>query len=146
MNHPVKSQLNMLKAGALPAAETDALLAHIANCDECALAYADSFEEGFVLPPASLTEDILARIALEMPRIIPDPRREYILYCLRVGAAVCASLILVFSGVFKGLPTRAAQPQPNNIYQYTEQLGTGLSEFFEQFNQLEVVNNANKTE
>jgi len=148
MNHPEKSKLAMLKAGALPANEADALLAHISECDECALTLAGIAEANPVLPPASLEEDILARVLPELQRAKPNPRREYVLYCFRVCAAVCAALVLVFSGLFKELSVYAAarNREPNRLYQYTEKLGTELSELFDRLDQLEVVKNANKTE
>jgi hypothetical protein len=76
--------------------DTDALIAfaeHIEACPACAAKVAESEQEMDIHVPKGFAPEVRLRAA-------GGDRREFYRYSLRVCAAVCASLMLLFTGNF----------------------------------------------
>lgn len=76
--------------------DADALLAfaeHIETCPDCAARLAQAEESMEIHVPKGFAPEVRRRVAGE-------GKREFYRYSIRVGAAVCASLALLFGGSF----------------------------------------------
>ena len=102
--------LTALKAGILSEVELLRSTSHIADCESCAIAYADSFSlDELVEVPFGFADEITRKLYYDK-----NKNREFIFYSTKVIAAVCLSLIIVFSGALNYATTA------NSIAEYTK--------------------------
>ena len=141
MNHLSSEQLNLLLLGSLSEDDTLEAAEHLADCPECASALAELCEADPCESPPCLEEDIIIRLS-EEKRL--SWAREYHSYCFRVAAAVCASLVLIFSGGFSLNRPEKPPGEPSVLCQYISQAGSAIDGFFDRITNLEVPNNANQ--
>jgi hypothetical protein len=141
--HLSENDLALLKSGALSAEDRCKALSHTAICGMCALRLAEMYEEdedALIGPPASFLEDTLGRLGIETDAGVS--KKQYYLYCLRVGLAVCASIMLVFSGTFDRIPEGFRSLPPASQGQaYTQRLADGMRAFTDNLIHLEVFKN-----
>lgn len=91
--HLTKISLNGLKEGSLNDAELILISEHIAQCEGCADALANSFSENELLDaPLGFEQEILSKIQTKK-----ESKTQFIFYSLRVAIAASIALMFVFS-------------------------------------------------
>lgn len=93
-NHLSDTDLTALKEGRLNEKEALVLSSHISCCGLCAGRLASCFSEDELLKvPVGFNESTLALLKPEK-----ENKRQVLLYSIKVAAAVCATLVFIFSG------------------------------------------------
>jgi hypothetical protein len=93
-NHLSDTDLTALKEGRLNEREALALSSHISCCSLCAGRLVSCFSEDELLKvPAGFNESTLALLKPEK-----ENKMQLLFYSIKVAAAVCATLVLIFSG------------------------------------------------
>lgn len=127
--HLTAAAFSAMKNGILTQEELLELTEHLVVCEECAAAYAGSFTEEELLPaPTGFAESVFDRTKEE--RKSSKNNLQLFYYSLRVAVAVCAALILVFSGAFNSLigsPQKMKPAAPS--ISFMDQISTGLRDF-----------------
>ncbi len=103
MMHTDDEKLKLLLSGLLSARESNEILEHIAECDECADRMACiTLEMPTVAPPEGLYEEVLSAAAKEKSR---EKRKQdnLLMYSIRVTAGICAALVMLFTGTFENV-------------------------------------------
>lgn len=108
---------------------------HLSFCDDCLLSYTQFLEEGTLLegPQEGLRQPVFARLRERM-------RRLFVNKFVTVAAAVCITMALWLTGVFKmeiPLAGKENTPDPtvspNKLTQLTDKIADGINGFFDQF-------------
>lgn len=90
-----QDQIERFKAGRLDQDELKIFMLHVAECEACSALLAESYETAeLVSPPSGIEEEILRKLNR-------NPRKEFWQYSIRVSVAVCASLFILFTGMFQ---------------------------------------------
>ncbi|MGE5614116.1 MAG: hypothetical protein ACM3XR_06890 [Bacillota bacterium] len=98
-NHLSDACLAALREGRLNEKEALAASSHISCCSLCAERLVSGFSEDELLKvPAGFTENTLALLKPEK-----ENKRYLLFYSIKVAAAVCATLVLIFSGVLNSI-------------------------------------------
>jgi hypothetical protein len=93
---------------ALSAEELDKAAAHLAECEKCADAFAVSLEAaGLCEAPKGFAGHVIERIRA----LRGENNIQFVFFSLRVVAAVCAALVIVFTGAFDSLAQPIAAPR-----------------------------------
>jgi hypothetical protein len=93
-NHMSDAVLIALKEGRLNEKEALAVSSHISCCSLCADRLASCFSEDELLEvPAGFNESTMALLKPEK-----ENKRQVLFYSIKVAAAVCATLVFIFSG------------------------------------------------
>ncbi len=114
-----------IKQGTMEEPYLSQALMHICICQECAGALADSFQEDELSEaPSSFKEETICKI-----RNSDKKHREFIFYSLRVAAAACISLFIVFSSSFSFLSSnigvlKLKAPDAGIVYSLNTKLNT----------------------
>ena len=132
--HLTEEQLYILKTGDLAAPECRSMMEHIASCSFCAERFADIIEEDPAAPPAYLKEEILDKTnSLEMQTgktvYQLSKRTRLLLYSLKVGFALTASLCLLFFQVRIDLPTVETVREPVSLTETIKEKGSQAGDF-----------------
>ena len=141
MNQPLYDQnghlhpaiIRQLSHGTAPMEERLAALEHLGGCTHCALALSQAMEEGPLLKPSpGFKQSTMEKLQRQRPA--PKPQQNcsgFWGYTLRVTAAMCAALILVFS-----LPEAPAE---SFSLSFADSFTTGIKSISEKLLNLEVV-------
>jgi hypothetical protein len=86
-------KLQELKNGNLTPEQKLELLDHLQHCEACMSAFLNGIND-LPQPPAGFAEQVSQTIRR-------DKKREFRFYCIRVCAAMCASVLLMFTGTFQ---------------------------------------------
>ncbi|MEY8763620.1 MULTISPECIES: hypothetical protein [Clostridium] len=91
--HIKNSSIEKLKNGNLKKTEINILSEHIESCEECAQKLSNSFEQkDFLKVPCGFEEEIEYKINRNHKK-----NKQLFFYSLKVSAAACMALVLVFS-------------------------------------------------
>lgn len=134
MNNPHinKELLDRFHDNMLTGNETISLLDHISKCTYCADVFASSFQnEKMLHAPSNLRESIL----LKTHDIRVFPRRQLFFYSLRVCAAMCGALFILFSAANGGpnikeqitIPQKTAAQSQQDSPSFIEELNNSLN-------------------
>lgn len=103
--HLTEHDFEAWERGVLSGAQMEAFLTHTANCPRCGdawFAYMSRHEESLVEPPAYLAEEITERV--HQPDVViaqkahtTSKRVQLLLYSLKVGVALAASIYMLFA-------------------------------------------------
>ncbi len=142
--HLTPESTALFVSGGAHAEERRALSEHIGECDQCAELLSDALASDTAQlpgPPASFAEDTLYALRqLESQNTPAQLKKQYLFYCLRVGLAVCASLAVVFSGVFDHLSAgMPALSEVTGSIAFTQQLSDDMKDFSDKLINLEVL-------
>ena len=97
--HLTADAFTALKNGSLNDDELIAAAEHIGNCPACASTFSASFDDHeLAQAPSGFAQQVQTRADEKYKNSI-----QFIFYSLRVTAAVCAALIIVFSGSFRSI-------------------------------------------
>ncbi len=99
--HFTEQTAQKLLRGELSADEKIAVLQEAALCEECAAILAKAVEGETLIPvPWGFAESTLLSVNLKSePEMMPHKSESLFLYAVKVTAAMCAALALVFSGI-----------------------------------------------
>lgn len=159
MNNPHmnKELLNRFHDNNLSDNEIISLLDHISKCTYCADAFAASFhDENLFKAPKNLKEQVL--INAQSIRVFP--RRQLFFYSLRVCAAMCGALFILFSTMTMDssisrqftIPKRPAAEYQAKTFSFMEDLNESMNQFTYRINEKmnnfvkNTTNKTNKTE
>ena len=103
--HLTEHDFEAWEKGILSGAQTEAFLTHTANCPHCGdawFAYMSRQEETLVEPPAYLAEEITERVhepdvVIAQKAHTTSKRVQLLLYSLKVGVALAASIYMLFA-------------------------------------------------
>ena len=135
--------LAALKAGSLPENELILVTTHIAQCLDCANAFADSFADNELKEvPIGFMEEIENRLAADKTH----KGKNLFFYSLRVGLAVCASLTILLFGTlsFHGKADAYAHIIKPPDLRFTQSINTQLRDFSQKLLNMEVFLNETK--
>ncbi len=92
--HITKEMLKAFHEKRLKSKEQQCLLEHISHCTYCASMFASSFtEETLLTAPRTIKEEVFAQVE----KLRPSPKRQLFFYSLRVSAAMCGALLILFA-------------------------------------------------
>lgn len=142
MNNPHinKELLDRFHDNKLTGNETISLLDHISKCTYCADVFASSFQNKRLLhTPANLRESIL----LKTQDMRVFPRRQLFFYSLRVCAAMCGALFILFSAANGGpgikeqitIPQKAVSQSQQQSPSFMEELNNSLNQLAVRINE-----------
>lgn len=107
--------------------EIEQIQNHLTQCTYCAEIFAKIVEQGYLtVPPPDMKEHILRKSKTIRKRREYSKKMQLLFYSLRVGAAMCFSLLLLFATDYK--------PSKTNIKNSEEKAGF----------QLEILDNINR--
>lgn len=93
--HASQLALLALKTGTISETELMLLVEHIAECESCASVYADSFiVDELTKVPSGFAEEIDSKLCSKK-----EKNKQLAAYSFKVAIAVCATLVIIFSGV-----------------------------------------------
>ena len=137
--HLTKTSLKGLKEGSLSDYELGLISEHICNCDACADALANSFNEyEFTEAPLGFQEEILRKIKSKK-----EKSTQFIFYSLRVAMAASIALMFVFSNALNFVANtkiKTLDINPINLNSITT-INKNLNNFSEKIINTEVFNN-----
>jgi len=137
--HLTKISLKALKEGSLSDNELILLSEHISNCEDCADALANSFND-FELAEAPLgfEQEIMSKIKKKK-----EKKTQFVFYSLRVAMAASIALMFVFSNGLNFLAntkTKTWNPNPMSLSNINT-INVSLNNFSQKIINLEVFNN-----
>lgn len=134
--------LESLKEGTLPEAELIQAVSHMADCASCANAYADSFNsDELAAVPLGFADEVKSRLSLKKQN-----NRQFIAYSMKVAVAVCASLVIAFSGAINYITSAnsiIAKTKPTDL-SFINTVNTNLQDFSQKLLFKEAFQNENK--
>lgn len=134
--------LESLKEGTLPEVELIQAVSHMADCESCANAYADSFNTSELSDvPLGFADEVRRRLSLKKKY-----NRQFVAYSMKVAVAVCASLVIVFSGAINFIASADSiitKTQPANL-SFINNVNTNLKDFSQKLLFKEGFKNENK--
>lgn len=149
-NHLSEQYISALVGGGLSDRDTYLLLLHLEDCRECMDRYIDAVSECVPeSPPDGLNESILSRLKTSNPQTTRT--QIVIINIVKLGIAVCLTLLLFFSGTFEqigrstqtlvGLISVKSQPslprdKSDGLSRLTDEINTSFSDFAGHFNNL----------
>lgn len=138
-SHLTNDSLQALKASSLSEVELISAVSHLVDCEKCANTYADSFSVNELLEvPSNFAERI------EESRLLKNKvDKQLVFYSLRVAIAVCAALVIVFSGSLNfiiSVNTRIANFKPPDL-NFVNPINVGLQDFSQKLLSMEVFQN-----
>lgn len=138
--HLTKETLDALKLDILNNGELLSILDHISDCEKCAGAFADNFNDNELAEaPLGFEETVQIKIK--------DKRKNNLnFYYFKVATAVCLALLMVFSNGLNFLANEKAghiKPIDLNIL---DSVNSNLNNFSEKIIKLEVFNNEKEKE
>jgi hypothetical protein len=141
--HLYADKITLLRDGKLNIEDKVSVLEHIGSCEECALTFSNSFtKNSLVEVPAGFQQTTINKLK-SIPKLEPHNHKNRFLtgYTLRVGLAMCASLILVFSGAFNLAANlkRETIPTPNLSFMNT--VTQDFKSFTDKIINMEVIKN-----
>jgi len=91
-----KNNLRRFISGDMQDNELIAFAEHLLICERCNAALAESFEDDSeaISPPAGFSESVLRKAKA-------NSRSAFLKYCVKVSAAACFALVILFSGAFQ---------------------------------------------
>ena len=91
-----KNNLKRFLRGDMQENELIAFADHLLCCEHCNAALAESFEgdSDGLLPPCGFSESVLRKARA-------NNRSAFYKYCVKVSAAACFALVILFSGAFQ---------------------------------------------
>lgn len=103
--HLTEHDFEAWEKGILSGAQMEAFLTHTANCPHCGdvwFSYMSHREETLVEPPAYLAEEITERVhepdvVIAQKAHTTSKRVQLLLYSLKVGVALAASIYMLFA-------------------------------------------------
>lgn len=103
--HLTERDMKAWEQGFLSDAQEEAFLRHMACCPHCGdawFAYLSQHAEALEEPPAYLTEEIMARvhdpdIVIAQKAHTTSKKVQLLLYSLKVGVALAASIYMIFA-------------------------------------------------
>lgn len=126
-NHIEKERMTDLLLGKVSLDEKLEMMSHIANCDECSLLLATLCENMEQLEcPKGFKEEVVAKTQAQ---IIPKKQENFSVYVIKTMAAMCAALILLFSGVFTKIDTDSFDSVKEKSAAMTEKLNSTFNSF-----------------
>jgi hypothetical protein len=135
--HLTAEALAALGGGTLGADELEAAASHIARCEKCAEAL-DGCCAGLCRVPAGMTELVRSRAAGSR-----GADRQLLFFSLRVAAAACAALVIVFTGLPDALADSLRRPPDiSSGTHFADSVSSGLRDFSQKITSLEVISNA----
>lgn len=124
--HVTEEGIRNMLYNRLSTEETEQMHNHLAQCTYCAEIFAKIMEQGYLMaPPPDMKEHILRKSKTIRQRREYSKKMQLLFYSLRVGAAMCFSLLLLFATDYK--------PSEANIKSSKEKAGL----------QLEILDNIN---
>lgn len=149
-NHLSEQDISALVGGGLSDRDTYLLLLHLEDCRGCMDRYIDAVSECEPeSPPDGLNEGILSRLKTSNPQTTRT--QIVIVNIVKLGIAVCLTLLLFFSGTFEqigrstqtlvGLISVKSQPslpqdKSDGWSRLTDEINTSFSDFAGHFNNL----------
>ncbi|WP_435790938.1 hypothetical protein [Clostridium sp.] len=137
--HITKISLNMLKEGSLSEVELILISDHIASCEDCAEALANSFSDNeLACAPSSFEEEVLSKIKIKKEKMT-----QFIFYSLRVAMAASIALVFVFSNQLNLIAnTKISKLNVNPIsLSSVNTINESLNEFSQKIINMEVFSN-----
>ncbi len=103
--HLTESDFKQWEQGTLSPTQVDSFLTHTANCPHCGdawMAYMEHHSEALEQPPAYLEEEIVERVhepdvVIAQKAHTTSKRVQLLLYSLKVGVALAASIYMIFA-------------------------------------------------
>lgn len=103
--HLTETDFKQWEQGAYSPAQMEVFLTHTANCPHCGdawMAYMERHSEELEQPPAYLAEEIAERVqepdvVLAQKAHTTSKRVQLLLYSLKVGVALAASIYMIFA-------------------------------------------------
>lgn len=96
--HLTEENIRHMLQNRFPAEETAEMQHHLAQCTYCADLFAKVMEQGYlVTPPPDMKEHILRKSKNIRKRKEYSKKMQLLFYSLRVGIAMCFTLILLFA-------------------------------------------------
>lgn len=140
--HLTKETLDALKLDILNNGELLSILDHISDCEKCAGAFADNFNDNeLAKAPLGFEETVELKIKDKK-----QSATHFNFYCFKVAATVCIALLMVFSNGLNFLANEKAdhiKPIDLNIL---DSVNSNLNNFSEKIIKLEVFNNEKEKE
>jgi hypothetical protein len=134
--------LESLKEGNLPEVELIQAVSHMADCESCANAYADSFNSSELSDvPLGFADEVKRKLSLKKQN-----NRQFVAYSMKVAVAVCASLVIVFSGAINFISSADSiitKTQPANL-SFINTVNTNLKDLSQKLLFKEGFKNENK--
>ena len=132
--HLTEEQLHILRTADLAAPECRGMMEHIASCSFCAGRFAGILEEDPAAPPAYLKDEILDKTgSLEMQTEKTvyqlSKRTRLLLYSLKVGFALTASLCLLFFQIHIDLTASELVRKPVSLTETMKEKGSQAGDF-----------------
>lgn len=135
--HITEESLGAFRNGKLEKSEKLQVLEHISVCDECADRLAEGFENAKTVScPPDFTECLMKKV--NQKKSGDNPEKEFRMYVFRVGLAVAATLVFIFSGVlnFDKYLSHADLPVPDLTF--ADKAAQQLSDFSDRLIHMEV--------
>lgn len=138
--HLTKKALKAFKESSLSDDDLIVISEHICNCEKCADALANCFNDNELADvPLGFEEEVLSKIKNKKQK-----NNEFILYSIRVSMAACMALMIVFSSTFNFIAsTKAINIEPPNL-SAVNSINKSLNHFSQKIVSMEVFNNENK--
>ena len=135
--HLTKETLKALKFDILHDEELIFISEHICDCQRCADAFADSFnDDELAEAPLGFQEKVLIKIKSKK-----ESNTQFSFYCLRVAMAASIALMFVFSNGLNSLAnTKTNYVKPLNLSTINS-INESLNNFSEKIINMEVFNN-----
>lgn len=137
--HLSQSALQALKTGTLSEDELQQAAAHLADCESCANAFAGCFDtDELAEVPSGFADEVESKLYRKKKDNI-----QFIFYSIRVAAAACITLAIVFSGALNfiaGMDNKAAEIKPPDL-NFVYSINTGLQDFSQKLLNMEVFRN-----
>jgi len=139
----------MLTSGGLNIKSRIEVLEHIGCCDECANKITQGFDERqLTAVPNDFSQNIYSHINKSETK---RQRKNFVLYCTRLAAAICLTLICIYTGIFSSTITFIQQEIPIKDLSikapdlsFTDKISESISSFTNNIMNLEGYNNAKK--
>lgn len=140
--HLTPEAFSALSCGTLDANCLDKAAAHIAECHECADKFSVALESGGLSEaPRGFAGHVIERIRA----LRGESKIQLVFFSLRVAAAVCAALVIVFTGAFNFLAEPMPAPRVSTSDSHiSDAISSGLKGISNWASNLEGIYNAEK--
>ena len=140
--HLTKETLDLLKLDILSNSELSSVLEHICNCEKCAGAFANNFNDNELAEaPLGFEETVDLKIKDKKQNTT-----RFNFYCFKVATAVCIALLMVFSNGLSFIAnTKTNYIKPIDL-SILNTVNSSLNNFSEKIIKLEVFNNEKEKE
>lgn len=137
--HLTEASLKALKEGSLNDNELILLSEHVCNCEGCADALANSFNDNELIDtPLGFEHEILCKIKKKK-----ESNTQFVFYSLRVAMAASIALMIVFSNglnILANTETKTLKVNPMSLSTINT-INESLNDFSQKIINLEVFNN-----